>query len=80
MEYASFLLDDNSRALNCPTCHICGTCWFNKCTGISVEDEYDPQTSRHKLEGCGTILEGNARFCHNCGSASTYYLNDILEN
>lgn len=89
MEFASFILDDNGRALNCPTCnnqdlhgeycHICGTYLVNKCTGISVEEKHDPRISWHKLEGCGTLLEGNARFCHNCGCTSTYYLNDILE-
>ncbi|QLI45370.1 hypothetical protein DJ67_013910 [Bacillus pumilus] len=90
MEFASFILDDNGRALNCPTCnnqdlhgeycHICGTYLVNKCTGISVEEKHDPRISWHKLEGCGTLLEGNARFCHNCGCTSTYYLNDILEH
>lgn len=92
MEYTKFILDNNSRAVDCPTCaneqvygdycHVCGTYLINKCTGLSV-DEFTHHNSQnrimwHEEEGCQNLLEGNARFCERCGSASTFYLNKLL--
>lgn len=72
-----FNLDDNSRALNCPRCsnedidyegdycNICGTYLVNKCNN-----------NYH----CGSLCEGNARYCYECGGETTFFTNGILKS
>lgn len=59
-------------------CQVCGSYVINKCSGY-YEGEYDQNSqfnykpNWHELDDkCDTLLEGVARFCHKCGSTSTY--------
>jgi Zn-dependent peptidase ImmA (M78 family) len=71
-----------------PYCHTCGTYIVNVCTGLDIgelqeeieEGDYGRRGPIwHQWErGCGTLLTGEARFCHECGSTSTFYENDLL--
>lgn len=80
MKYEGITVDKDSRAIECPICKneevdfdggfciICGTHLINRCShnGVNSYDE------------CGILLPGNARFCHECGSKSTYYSDGLL--
>jgi len=84
-------LDDNKKAKICPTCHnqeikdgdiypICGTYLINKCSGYSVDyfnDEVDGSFCNNITDSCKT-LPSNARYCSECGAASTFFLQGIL--
>lgn len=72
-------LDENKKATICPRCgneeilegpycKICGLELFNKCIN------YDKDT----CIGCGEICDANARYCHKCGSKTSYYNNNII--
>lgn len=75
MKYDSIEIYGNSKTKICPTCEnedtdvigefcqICGTCIVNKCT-----NEYN----------CGKLLSGEARYCNDCGTESTFYRNEFL--
>lgn len=91
--YPGFALDNDMRAVQCPRCgneevegnycKICATYLFNICTGI---DDSDDEYYRRNIKwgqhngGCGQILEGNARYCHECGSTSSFYEDGLLDN
>ncbi|MGD9678393.1 MAG: ImmA/IrrE family metallo-endopeptidase [Vulcanibacillus sp.] len=78
-------LDSKSKALTCPICKnesisekgnfcsICGAYLVNECTN-NEDNMYNP------LPLCGELLEGNARFCHLCGSQSTFLKRGYLTN
>lgn len=96
LKYPDIVVDTGSKAVSCPVCQneeidggdfckICGTYLTNRCTGISYEDMNDPfhEFSASQLissDGCGTLLQGNARFCTSCGCVSTFYIQDLLKN
>lgn len=91
MQYHGIQLNEIGRAVECPKCgnenvkgkycNICNTYLFNKCSGFI---EGDPNFQNrdvlwHEYDGgCGKILEGNARYCHECGSTSTFYEDGLL--
>lgn len=67
-------------------CQICGFYVINKCTGY-FEGEFDQNSpfnyrpDWHSLNNeCNTLLGGESRFCHKCGSTSTYYEIGFLKN
>lgn len=67
-------------------CQICGIYIINKCTGYDrgeTEHEYNYNNSRifwhSDNKGCGELLNGDARFCPQCGSTSTFYEQGILK-
>ena len=77
MIYKGIELNQKGRAKTCPQCEneevqtnnstfceICGTNLYNRCTN-SI---------------CGTILAGNARYCGQCGSPSTFGQNNFLKS
>lgn len=74
MKYKGIEMDNRKKAIICPVCEndeilegafcsICGTNLFNRCSN----------------EACGISLDGNARFCHQCGSESTFFTKGILK-
>ncbi|TXK25997.1 ImmA/IrrE family metallo-endopeptidase [Bacillus amyloliquefaciens] len=95
MIYSRIELTESHRAMKCPKClnelakgnycHICGVYLINRCTGFEPgEVEYNYNSSRvywHLHEnGCGELLDGDARFCPQCGSTSTFFEDGILKN
>lgn len=80
MIFPGIQIDDNGRAMECPTCHntelptvgtfcpICGQSLINECSA----DNYD------KTKNCYEYLPGNARYCPHCGSRSTYFAREFL--
>lgn len=78
MIYDGILLNESNKALQCPRCqnenileegeycHICGLNVFNYCT------DNNPYIS------CGICLPGDARYCFNCGSPSSFLLDEVL--
>ncbi|MGN7192843.1 ImmA/IrrE family metallo-endopeptidase [Bacillus mycoides] len=56
-------------------CNICGTFTVNMCSGIN-----GPYTNaiRDFDNTCKTYLNSNARYCHICGSESTFFRQNLL--
>ncbi|CAM3524860.1 hypothetical protein EDM52_20670 [Brevibacillus invocatus] len=84
MIYDGFELDSKGRALICPRCSneqinggefckICGVTIINKCSSSG----YD--TYKNEPWECGTIAEGNARYCIKCGEKTTFFENELLK-
>lgn len=77
-----YVLDENSKAIRCPKCDnedilnegnycsICGVYLINQCTNEGNYDYNEPP--------CEALLPSNARYCHLCGVASTYFTNGLL--
>lgn len=74
-------LDENKKAKICPRCgneeilegpycKICGLELFNRCIN------YD----ENNWDGCGEVCDANARFCHKCGSKTSYYNLNIMSD
>ncbi|KYG89158.1 hypothetical protein A0U40_12505 [[Bacillus] sp. KCTC 13219] len=73
---ATVEVDFKGRAKTCPQCkneeldyegdycNICSTYLVNECSSTNY---------------CGTALSGNARYCHKCGSKSTFLNNNHLK-
>ncbi|MPW25982.1 ImmA/IrrE family metallo-endopeptidase [Alkalibaculum sp. M08DMB] len=85
MFYEGIGVDENSKAVICPTCdnqqidegehcRICGEHLVNRCTNV---DHYN----RSDFDGpiCGALLQGNARYCSHCGNPSTFLQNSLLK-
>lgn len=94
MLYPSHELDDEMRVTVCPKCEnenvegnyciICSTFLFNICTGFNPNEDnsyyYQDGIQWHNFQhGCGIKLEGNARFCHQCGSTSSFFEDGLLK-
>lgn len=84
MIYEGIEVDENSKAIVCPTCEneepqegdycsMCSEYLVNKCTKV---DHYN----RSDFDGppCGKLLPGNARYCTYCGAESTFLRDKIL--
>lgn len=88
MIYDGCKLDQNRKAIVCPRCEneeiiengeyckICGVSLINRCEGYWETDDSD---RNDWINGCGEILEGNARYCHKCGKKSSFYINGFLK-
>lgn len=84
MIYDGIEVDSSGKALMCPRCgneeihpegeycKICGSYLVNKCNGYEENERWH--------EGCGAVLDGNARFCPHCGKLSEFYDRDLLKN
>jgi Zn-dependent peptidase ImmA (M78 family)/rRNA maturation endonuclease Nob1 len=59
-------------------CNICGVYLVNKCTGSAHEDSYRNNKWHDFHGGCGEILDKTSRYCHRCGSSSTYFADGLL--
>ncbi|MBT2718803.1 ImmA/IrrE family metallo-endopeptidase [Bacillus sp. ISL-57] len=85
MKYDGYEVNELGRALECPRCgneetfydgdhcKVCGLIIINKCS------------NQHYWNGaleweCGTILDGNARYCIKCGFESTFFQQDLLDD
>lgn len=92
VKYKKVEVDESGRALICPLCDneeiedhedicmICGKYIRNICSGVFVEyDYYTDQVSPDNLDGCQTVLKGNARHCTKCGAMSTFFYYDLLK-
>ncbi len=55
-------------------CNVCSTYLVNECAHVLGYDDFNDQDYIIK-ESCGTILAGNARYCHKCGNPSRF-MND----
>ncbi len=89
MIYSKIDLDELHRAVRCPKCdnevvvgdycQICGSYLVNRCTGVLYPNS---DIVPHKLEkddsACKEFLDGDARYCTQCGSVSTFYLSELL--
>ncbi|WP_226677282.1 ImmA/IrrE family metallo-endopeptidase [Mesobacillus jeotgali] len=84
MRYDGYELDEFGRAYECPRCgneelnydgdhcKICSLIIINKCTNQEMwngEIQWE----------CGTMLDGNARYCIKCGYESTFYQQNLLD-
>ncbi|UTR04688.1 hypothetical protein MM326_11105 [Alkalihalobacillus sp. LMS6] len=92
MIYSGIKVDVRGLAHRCPKCdneeilssfcHICGIYLINECSGFIegeiINDPFSRQISWKDSNGCGTTLEGNARFCINCGKTSTFYEQELF--
>ena len=68
-------LNDEARAITCPACNnddvdgeyckICGTHIINRCS--------------NNFSGCEKLADGNARYCIECGTKTTFFANGILK-
>lgn len=89
--YIGIELDDSHRAKECPVCEneeiigdycqICGTYLVNRCTGFSPSEigQYEGPWHIEFQNSCGELLSGEARFCHKCGSTSTFFESGLLK-
>lgn len=79
-------LDANKKAMKCPRCEneeilegsyckICGLELFNKCSNELTIDNFG-----NYIDGCSEICDGNARYCHKCGSKTTFYELGIISS
>lgn len=95
MKYNKIEVDENSKAITCPNCEnedlplsdgdhcgICGIYVKNICSGFRYENSMPAEPHEpSQLHGCGNNhLEGNHRFCPDCGMMSTFYYYGILRN
>lgn len=90
MIYRGVELDQNGKALKCPHCKneevdgkyckVCNTYLFNICTGFDPSEERETHNIRWAKHdrGCKGLLDGNARFCHECGSTSSFFVGGLL--
>ena len=81
MEYPGIQTHDNLRAIECPVCKnteatedgnycmICGESLVNMCGS----------TESAPFVKCDQILPGNARYCCQCGTASTFLKRGLLK-
>lgn len=79
MRYPIISLNEYGKAIICPHCEnedptpgsyciICGNDIINRCN-----DSPDRNVPSVTVKGCGTLLQGNARYCHLCGNESIFY-------
>ena len=54
-------------------CHICGASVVNRCT--NEDRDYDGNI----YSACGTTGFGNSRYCHKCGSQTTFLRDELLK-
>lgn len=88
VKYAGVEVDHKSRAKICPCCNneeldydgdhciICSAYLINSCANKYDFDDYGNEYLDN--QSCGTLLTGNARYCHKCGNTSTFYQNNYL--
>lgn len=95
MLYPSFELDDEMRVIQCPRCEnedvsgnyckVCAEYLFNICTGLNPNEDNSYyfqngiQWGNHETECESSHLDGNARFCHECGSTSSFFEEELLK-
>lgn len=92
MIYQGVELNRNGRVAKCPKCEneeldgkyckICNIYLFNICTGITTNEpsEHKGRNWGDYNQGCKGLLDGNARFCHDCGSASSFFAEELLKS
>ncbi len=85
-KYLGIEIDYKGRAKVCPLCkneeldyegnycNICSAYLVNECANILGYDDFSNEDYVEKAS-CGTILAGNARYCHKCGNPSRF-MND----
>jgi Zn-dependent peptidase ImmA (M78 family) len=88
MIYKGYLLDDNSRAIVCPSCEnehidyegnwckICNAYLVNECA--PTWKTTNGWNEEHPP--CGEKLDGDARYCVKCGNESTFYQGGLLKD
>jgi Zn-dependent peptidase ImmA (M78 family) len=60
-------------------CNICGLFLTNKCTGVA-RDDLKVKMKWHIVHGdCDELLDFTSRYCHKCGSASTFFIDGLLK-
>lgn len=95
LKYPGVEVDHNGRAKTCPVCNneeleyngdycnVCSAFLINKCADVYDYNDFSNEDYLSS-QSCGTLLSGNARYCHKCGNPSTYlyknYLNEWNHN
>jgi len=90
VKYLGIKVDNNCKAIICPVCKneeihpqyhrckICSTQLTNVCAG---EVDSDKNGNEYfKQNRCNLLAEGNARYCINCGSPTTFFRDNLLEH
>ncbi|WP_144528766.1 ImmA/IrrE family metallo-endopeptidase [Peribacillus simplex] len=86
MIYKAYFLDDASRAVICPRCqneslnhegNICGVCGTH-IVNMCADTQRGNSGWSNISDSCGKLLDGNSRYCTNCGNESTFYQQDLL--
>ncbi|MFT9495487.1 ImmA/IrrE family metallo-endopeptidase [Anaerosolibacter sp.] len=87
VKYRSHKLNPLGKASICPICKneethsegeyckICGTFLYNVC---APTEKVSDTNFYYTQKSCGAYLEGNARYCENCGNESTFYRDKLL--
>lgn len=86
MKYRTIDLNENGKAIVCPHCEneeltqgdyckICGCDLINRCS-----DTPNQKSKNLIVRGCGSTLQGNARYCSKCGNESTFYQRGWLKD
>jgi len=86
MKYKHIDLNENGKALVCPHCEneeltqgdyckICGNSIINRCA-----DTPNAKSRNLIVRACGSILQGNARYCSKCGNESSFYQKGWLKD
>ncbi|MFC0187617.1 ImmA/IrrE family metallo-endopeptidase [Fictibacillus aquaticus] len=60
-------------------CNICGAFLINKCTGITFEELHKNMKWHNSHGDCDELLDKTSRYCHRCGSTSTYFADGLLK-
>jgi Zn-dependent peptidase ImmA (M78 family) len=83
MKYNGYHLKEGRPVFNCPRCHneevqqgeyckVCGITVLNKCTNVKYDFHGEIESE------CGTLADGDARFCVTCGEKTTYFESGLL--
>ncbi|MGT2793271.1 ImmA/IrrE family metallo-endopeptidase [Streptococcus pasteurianus] len=95
MRYTKYELDNSGYPKKCPRCdneelensnycNICGIYTLNVCVG-DYNNNFDAwgnpiPISQYLDNGCKKILNGNSRYCPDCGGKSSYFFQGLLKN
>ncbi|WP_191561658.1 ImmA/IrrE family metallo-endopeptidase [Metabacillus idriensis] len=86
--------DHNDKIIKCPNCNngeitkgsnycrLCGSYLINKCSGFKKANDKNLRGTikwHNHDRGCGEFLDSKTRYCHNCGSTSTYFEDGLLK-
>lgn len=94
MKYKKIKLNDNFYPIQCPKCEneeiensyctVCGVYLNNICLGKNAKlfDSFgNPIAIENFLEnGCHKKLDGNARYCSDCGGMSSFFFQGLLSH
>ncbi len=94
LKYSKIATNENGTPLKCPKCEnedlsdkfnycpICSSYITNKCLGENFENYngYHPPYHTQLENACDGILDGNFRYCPDCGSQTSYAHQNLLKD